>query len=70
MFSKRNKRNISAFWSKKKCLIIGKYVRILAWTLQLSSTPQPLYSTVRYNTVLYITRLKDGSQKCIDYIEK
>ena len=33
-------------------------------------TPQPLYNTVRYNTVLYITRLKDGSQKCIDYIEK
>ena len=23
-----------------------------------------------YNTVLHITRFKDGSQKCIDYIEK
>ena len=33
-------------------------------------TPQPLYNMVRYNTVLYITRFKDGSQKCIDYIEK
>ena len=31
---------------------------------------EPLYNTVRYNTVLYITRFKDGSQKCIDYIEK
>ena len=35
-----------------------------------SDTPQPLYNTVRYNTVLYITRFKDGSQKCINYIEK
>ena len=25
---------------------------------------------VRYNTVLDITRVKFGSQKCIDYIEK
>ena len=33
-------------------------------------TLQPLYNTARYNTVLDITRLKDGSQKCIDYIEK
>ena len=31
---------------------------------------QPLYNTVCYNTVLDITRFKDGSQKCIDYIEK
>ena len=35
-----------------------------------SGTLQPLYSTVRYNMVLDITRFKDGSQKCIDYIEK
>ena len=35
-----------------------------------TSTPQSLYNTVRYNTVLDITRFKDGSQKCIDYIEK
>ena len=34
------------------------------------NTPQPLYNTVRYNTVLYIIWFKDGSQKCIDYIEK
>ena len=33
-------------------------------------TLQPLYNMVRYNTVLDITRFKDGSQKCIDYIEK
>ena len=36
----------------------------------LVDTLQPLYNTVRYNTVLDITRFKDGSQKCIDYIEK
>ena len=29
-----------------------------------------LYNPVRYNTVLDITWFKDGSQKCIDYIEK
>ena len=34
------------------------------------NTLQPLYNTVRYNTVLDIKRFKDGSQKCIDYIEK
>ena len=33
-------------------------------------TRQPLYNTASYNTVLDITRFKDGSQKCIDYIEK
>ena len=39
-------------------------------TYGIYSTLQPLYNTVRYNTVLGITRFKDGSQKCIDYIEK
>ena len=34
------------------------------------TTLQPLYNTVRYNMVLDITRFKDGSHKCIDYIEK
>ena len=34
------------------------------------NTLQPLYNTVHYNTVLDITLFKDGSQKCIDYIEK
>ena len=34
------------------------------------STLQPFYNTVHYNTVLDITWFKDGSQKCIDYIEK
>ena len=31
-------------------------------------TLQPLYNTVHYNTVLDITRFKDGSKKCIDYM--
>ena len=34
------------------------------------NTLQVLYNTVLYNRVLDITRFKDGSQKCIDYIEK
>ena len=34
------------------------------------TTLQPLYNTVHYSTVLDKTRFKDGSQKCIDYIEK
>ena len=34
----------------------------------LRFTLQPLYKTVRYKTVLDITRFKDGSQKCIGYI--
>ena len=34
------------------------------------TTLQPLYNTARYNMVMDITRIKDGSQKCIDYIEK
>ena len=34
-------------------------------------TLQLLYNTmVHYNTVLDITPIKDGSPKCIDYIEK
>ena len=36
----------------------------------LTYTLQSLYNTVRYNTVLDITRFKDRSQKCKDYIEK
>ena len=38
--------------------------------LSIRGTLQPLYNTVLYNTVLDITRFRDGSQKCIDYIEK
>ena len=37
---------------------------------QYPDTLQPLYNMVRYNTVLDIAGFKDGSQKCIDYIEK
>ena len=63
------------FWSRKvpNLLMIldqpkhrsePKHRSIYLFTLQL------LYNTVRYNLVLDITRFKDGSQKCIDYIEK
>ena len=34
------------------------------------NTLQSLYDMVRYNMVLDTTQFKDGSQKCIDYIEK
>ena len=34
------------------------------------NTLKPLNNTVHYNTILDITRFKDGSQKCIDYVEK
>ena len=37
---------------------------------KVQGTPQPVYNTVCYNMVLDITQFKDGSQKCIDYIEK
>ena len=36
----------------------------------VGDTLQPLYNTVCYNTILDVTQFKDGSQKCIDYIEK
>ena len=44
----------------------NEYPHVLMVIPKLSSnTLQSLY-----NTVLDITRFKDGSQKCIDYIEK
>ena len=36
----------------------------------MKHTLQPLYNLVHYNTAFDITCFKDGSQKCIDYIEK
>ena len=43
---------------------------LIMGTIFILSTLQPLYNTVCYNTVLDITRFKDVSKKCIDYIEK
>ena len=45
-------------------------IPFFSWLAQMQNTLQSLYNTVHYNTVLDITRFKDGSQKCIDYIEK
>ena len=42
----------------------------LSSSVSYTYTLQPPYNTVHYNTVLDITRFKDGFQKCIDYIEK
>ena len=36
----------------------------------IKQTLKPLYNMVHYNMVLDITPFIDGSQKCIDYIEK
>ena len=33
-------------------------------------TPQSLYNTVHYYTILAVTWFKDGPQKCLAYIEK
>ena len=35
------------------------YLAVSAWAV-IDSTPQPLYNTVRYNTVLDITRISVG----------
>ena len=40
------------------------------WCPSVPNTHQPLYNTVCYNTILDMTRFNNGSQKCIDYIEK
>ena len=58
-------------------IILGYFFLLLheniqdGYSLEVSQcTLQPLYNRVHYNTVLYIIQFKDGSQKCIDYIEK
>ena len=38
--------------------------------LRFDCIHQPHYNMAGYNMVLDITRFKDGSQKCLDYIEK
>ena len=48
----------------------SKYLSYLSMKANVVDTLRPLYNTVHYNTVLDITQFKDGSQKCIDYIEK
>ena len=63
-------------WLKtEKKLLIWSYGLVHIFTDMVRSfglgyTLQPLYNMVHYNTVLDVTRFKDGSQKCIDYIEK
>ena len=47
------------------CLFVCSFI---CDTLAIVGNTLPLYNTVRYNAVLYITRFNDGSQKCIDYI--
>ena len=49
---------------KKNVPVESLYAKIIG-ACETNGTLQPLY-----NTVLDITRFKDGSQKCIDYIEK
>ena len=50
---------------------IEAYSDTLSTGLLLISNKNKDYKyTTHYNTILDITRLKDGSQKCIDYIKK
>ena len=51
----------------KSILVIQKILSFLLFLQE--NTLKPLYNKVRYNTVLDITRFKDGFQKCIDYNE-
>ena len=61
-----------------KANVVGTYLNCINKLMQFKCVPttytlrtlQPFYNTVHYNTVLDITRFKDGSQKCKDYIEK
>ena len=52
-----------------KCLFL-RNTELLGTKSAQNKYTSTLYNTVCYNTVLDITRFKDGSQKCIDYIEK
>ena len=51
-------------------LFISQFCTVDILSIGAPYTLQSPYNTVRYNTVLDITRFKDGSQKYIDYIEK
>ena len=51
-------------------LLFSSWAMLSSFLMIENGTLQPLYNTVRYNTVLDITRFQDESQKCIDYIEK
>ena len=56
---------------KKHKIHIEAYSDTLSTGLLLISNKNKDYKyTTHYNTILDITRLKDGSQKCIDYIKK
>ena len=50
--------------------IFGLILLELWFNSSVKYTLQPLYNKVRYNMISDITWFKDGSQKCIDYIEK
>ena len=46
------------------------HAQFVKWIHPYVSTHKSLYNTVHYNMVLNMTQIRDGSQKCIDYIEK
>ena len=62
------------FFCTKNYLVPGTHWKRIKEEVPMNDYPpvtlQPLYNTVHYNTVLDITQFKDGSQKCIDCIEK
>ena len=54
-----------------ECLQVTNIIfKILQQIMLKTYTLKPLYNTAHYNMVLDIARLKVGSQKFIDYIEK
>ena len=52
----------------KRCMMIK--ISLTSPVKYVLNILQPLYNMGCYNTVLDIIRFKDGSQKCIAYIEK
>ena len=64
------KKNAFEHMQNVRIHIILHMCKVSSWPLLFINTPQPLYNMVGYNMVLDITRFKDGSQKCIDYIKK
>ena len=61
---------ISYSFTSENIIFIHFRYTLISLLAMKQNTLQPLYNTVRYNTVLDITPFKDGSQKCKDYIEK
>ena len=56
--------------ARSKGVLIFIVNKVVFFYTTFTNILQPRYNTFRYKTVLDITQFKDGSQKCINYIEK